>query len=113
MESHAGQVFTCVAALSIAGALHVVDADLLSWWCASATQPLLYTAPCPPPSCPVVPICVFGATPVCVWMLSGTHMCARARLLPCCMCHAFVCTCAFAYWLSGAGARVLGLKGGT
>lgn len=32
-ESHAGQVFTCVAALSIAGALdEVVDADLLGWW---------------------------------------------------------------------------------
>lgn len=31
-ESHAGQVFTCVAALSIADGLHHVDQDLLSWW---------------------------------------------------------------------------------
>mmetsp|Transcript_20837 Transcript_20837/g.29964 ORF Transcript_20837/g.29964 Transcript_20837/m.29964 type:complete len:363 (-) Transcript_20837:106-1194(-) len=31
-ESHAGQIFCCVGALSIAGALHVVDADLLGWW---------------------------------------------------------------------------------
>lgn len=33
-ESHAGQIFTCIAALSIAGALEdVVNADLLGWWC--------------------------------------------------------------------------------
>ena len=32
-ESHAGQVFTCVAALAIAGRLDLVDADLLGWWC--------------------------------------------------------------------------------
>lgn len=33
-ESHSGQIFTCVAALSIAGAVDdVVDADLLGWWC--------------------------------------------------------------------------------
>ncbi len=33
-ESHAGQIFCCVAALSIAGALDAVDRDLLSWWLA-------------------------------------------------------------------------------
>lgn len=31
-ESHAGQVFTCVGALSIAGRLDLVDAPLLGWW---------------------------------------------------------------------------------
>lgn len=31
-ESHAGQVFTCVAALKIADRLDLVDADLLCWW---------------------------------------------------------------------------------
>jgi geranylgeranyl transferase type-2 subunit beta len=31
-ESHAGQIFCCVAALSIGNALHLVDEDLLSWW---------------------------------------------------------------------------------
>ena len=31
-ESHAGQVFVCVAALHIADALHLLDADLLCWW---------------------------------------------------------------------------------
>jgi prenyltransferase beta subunit len=31
-ESHAGQIFCCVGALSIAGALEVVDRDLLGWW---------------------------------------------------------------------------------
>lgn len=31
-ESHAGQVFTCVAALSIAGALSSCQTDLLGWW---------------------------------------------------------------------------------
>lgn len=31
-ESHAGQVFTCVAALDIAGRLDLVDGDLLCWW---------------------------------------------------------------------------------
>ena len=31
-ESHAGQIFCCVGALSIAGALHHVDEDLLCWW---------------------------------------------------------------------------------
>ncbi len=35
-ESHAGQVFTCVGALALAGALEHVDADLLSWWCGFA-----------------------------------------------------------------------------
>ena len=32
-ESHAGQVFCCVGALALAGALQHVDRDLLSWWC--------------------------------------------------------------------------------
>ena len=31
-ESHAGQIFTCVGALSIAHSLHLVDADALGWW---------------------------------------------------------------------------------
>jgi len=31
-ESHAGQIFCCVGALSIAGALEHVDVDLLGWW---------------------------------------------------------------------------------
>lgn len=31
-ESHAGQVFCCVAALHIAGALDQIDRDLLCWW---------------------------------------------------------------------------------
>lgn len=31
-ESHAGQIFCCVAALAIANALHHVDSELLSWW---------------------------------------------------------------------------------
>ncbi len=31
-ESHAGQIFCCVGALSIAGALDHVDVDLLGWW---------------------------------------------------------------------------------
>ncbi|KAK9325408.1 terpenoid cyclases/protein prenyltransferase alpha-alpha toroid [Lipomyces orientalis] len=31
-ESHAGQIFTCLAALSIANRLDLVDKDLLSWW---------------------------------------------------------------------------------
>uniref|UniRef100_A0A6U3TTQ5 Geranylgeranyl transferase type-2 subunit beta n=1 Tax=Ditylum brightwellii TaxID=49249 RepID=A0A6U3TTQ5_9STRA len=33
-ESHAGQIFCCVGALSIAQSLHLLDADLLSWWLA-------------------------------------------------------------------------------
>lgn len=34
-ESHAGQIFTCVGALAIAGQLHrIKDADLLGWWLA-------------------------------------------------------------------------------
>lgn len=33
-ESHAGQIFCCVAALSIARSLHLLDSDLLSWWLA-------------------------------------------------------------------------------
>lgn len=32
-ESHAGQVFTCVGALAVAGAVDDVQSDLLSWWC--------------------------------------------------------------------------------
>lgn len=31
-ESHAGQIFCCIGALSILGALHHVDKDLLGWW---------------------------------------------------------------------------------
>ena len=31
-ESHAGQIFCCVGALSIGQALHYVDEDLLGWW---------------------------------------------------------------------------------
>ncbi|KAH9744550.1 Geranylgeranyl transferase type-2 subunit beta 1 [Citrus sinensis] len=31
-ESHSGQIFCCVGALAIAGALHHVDKDLLGWW---------------------------------------------------------------------------------
>lgn len=31
-ETHAGQVFTCVAALDIANRIDIVDRDLLSWW---------------------------------------------------------------------------------
>ncbi|CAI7794563.1 unnamed protein product [Closterium sp. NIES-53] len=31
-ESHAGQIFCCVAALAVAGALSLVDRDLLGWW---------------------------------------------------------------------------------
>ena len=31
-ESHAGQIFCCVGALSIGHALHLVDEDLLGWW---------------------------------------------------------------------------------
>ncbi|PKA63490.1 Protein farnesyltransferase subunit beta [Apostasia shenzhenica] len=31
-ESHAGQIFCCVGALSITGSLHHVDRDLLGWW---------------------------------------------------------------------------------
>ena len=31
-ESHAGQIFCCVGALSIAHALDKVDEDLLGWW---------------------------------------------------------------------------------
>ena len=35
MESHAGQVFTCVGALALADSLHLLDRDLLCWWYAS------------------------------------------------------------------------------
>ena len=31
-ESHAGQIFCCIGALSIANALHIVDVDQLGWW---------------------------------------------------------------------------------
>jgi prenyltransferase beta subunit len=31
-ESHAGQIFCCVGALSIGNALHYIDEDLLGWW---------------------------------------------------------------------------------
>jgi geranylgeranyl transferase type-2 subunit beta len=31
-ESHAGQIFCCVGALSICGAVDKIDVDLLGWW---------------------------------------------------------------------------------
>lgn len=31
-ESHAGQVFTCIGALSLAGRLDAADRDLVAWW---------------------------------------------------------------------------------
>jgi len=31
-ESHAGQIFCCVGALSLGHSLHMIDRDLLSWW---------------------------------------------------------------------------------
>ncbi|KAK9459141.1 terpenoid cyclases/protein prenyltransferase alpha-alpha toroid [Lipomyces oligophaga] len=31
-ESHSGQIFTCIAALAIAGRLDLVERDLLTWW---------------------------------------------------------------------------------
>jgi hypothetical protein len=31
-ESHAGQVFTCIGALSLAGRLDACDKDLVAWW---------------------------------------------------------------------------------
>ena len=31
-ESHAGQVYCCVGALALAGALYHVNADQLGWW---------------------------------------------------------------------------------
>jgi geranylgeranyl transferase type-2 subunit beta len=31
-ESHAAQIFCCVAALAITNSLHHIDSDLLSWW---------------------------------------------------------------------------------
>ena len=42
MESHAGQVFTCVGALALAGSLHLLDRDLLCWWCAHLQAFLLH-----------------------------------------------------------------------
>ena len=33
-ESHAGQIFCCVGALSIAKALHIIDVNQLGWWLA-------------------------------------------------------------------------------
>jgi len=38
-ESHAGQVFTCVGALAIAGALDGCQRDLLSWWLCERQTP--------------------------------------------------------------------------
>ena len=38
-ESHAGQVFTCVGALAIAGALDVCQRDLLAWWLCERQTP--------------------------------------------------------------------------
>ena len=31
-ESHAGQIFCCIGALSITNSLHLVDENLLGWW---------------------------------------------------------------------------------
>ena len=44
-ETHAGQVFTCVAALAIADGLHHVDTDLLSWWYANYSLPHMFAIP--------------------------------------------------------------------
>ena len=38
-ESHAGQVFTCVGALAIAGALEQCQRDLLGWWLCERQTP--------------------------------------------------------------------------
>ena len=38
-ESHAGQIYCCVAFLSITGHLHKIDADLLGWWLAERQLP--------------------------------------------------------------------------
>lgn len=38
-ETHAGQVFVCVGALAIAGAIDTLDKDLLGWWCAERQTP--------------------------------------------------------------------------
>ena len=38
-ESHAGQVFTCVGALAIAGELQHCQADLLGWWLCERQTP--------------------------------------------------------------------------
>ncbi|THH06571.1 hypothetical protein EW145_g3993 [Phellinidium pouzarii] len=38
-ESHAGQIFVCVAALTILDRLDVVDADTLAWWLAERQLP--------------------------------------------------------------------------
>ena len=40
-ESHAGQVFTCVAALKLADALDTVDSDLLCWWYVSINRTII------------------------------------------------------------------------
>ena len=38
-ESHAGQIYCCVAMLSITGHLHKINADLLGWWLAERQLP--------------------------------------------------------------------------
>jgi prenyltransferase beta subunit len=38
-ESHAGQVFTCIGALALAGALDRADRDLFAWWLAERQTP--------------------------------------------------------------------------
>ena len=51
-ESHGGQIFCCVGALAIAGALHHVRADELGWWLCERQLPgggLNGRAPPPPP----------------------------------------------------------------
>lgn len=38
-ESHAGQVFTCIGALSLAGGLDKMDQDLFCWWLCERQTP--------------------------------------------------------------------------
>ena len=38
-ESHAGQVFTCIGSLSLAGELYKVDRDLFCWWLSERQTP--------------------------------------------------------------------------
>lgn len=61
-ESHAGQVFTCVGALAVAGAVGEVRSDLLAWWCATGAPPLRCCLPSYPHQ----------------WMLNAVHvLCGR------------------------------------
>lgn len=54
-ESHAGQVFCCVGALALAGALEQLDRDLLAWWwapCLSSFELCHCPLTSARPSCP-------------------------------------------------------------